>query len=252
MTKDNGVISFEKVIISSNEIKKMLPREKKRYLMLTNILRDLNLIQKLLLFVKHSDKKEAVLKSADITMSFFFLKTLISKNHEMWEFIKRNNIVDEKNQFSRELKSSLTLITNFFKDQKISKLFGFIRNKFGFHYEYQADVDPLINEAMDSFPRIEMWLSMESGNDIFASSNGIMMEVIFRKMERLGFNGGNKELMNKLFDLTLRISRLFEGFSKNYLIEIILKNAPFHSEEKVEVKVPLLSKVDLPLVVKNV
>jgi len=69
-------------------------------------------------------------------------------------------------------------------------------------------------------------------------------------MKILGFEGDNKVLLNQLLALTLRISKYFDEFSKNYLIEIMLKNS-FHGEDVLEVKAQLLSEVSLPFIVKT-
>ena len=67
----------------------------------------------------------------------------------------------------------------FFSDKKVKDIFAFIRDKFGFHYEYQNDVDEMIENASKQFSEFEMWLSDDSANEIFASSNAVMLEVVF-------------------------------------------------------------------------
>jgi len=187
---------------------------------------------------------------ADITIHFFFFKTLISKNHEMWEFIIKNKIIEEKDQFTKEIEDYLKQIESFFLEKKVEKLFCFIRNKFGFHYESWDDIDLLVDKAMNDLPELEMWFSMEAGNDIYSSSNKIMLQVIFYEMRKLGFDGDNLKLMDRLLDLTFGISRIFEEFSKSYLAEVFSEN-DLNYKEEVEVKAPILSGVSLPFVVKN-
>lgn len=247
---EEGVVKFQRTVISYEKMKNLLPKEKKRYLMITSILRDLNLLQKFLLFSRVDIKKEPVLMEADITIHFFFLKTLISKNHEMWEFLTKNKIIDERDQFTKEIKDYLRQIESFFSEKKVENLFSFIRNKFGFHYESWDDIDLLVDKAMKELPELEMWLSMEAGNDIYSSSNKIMLQVIFYEMRKLGFDGDNLILIEKLLDLTFGISRIFEEFSKSYLAEVMSEN-DFNFKEKVEVKAPIFSEVYLPFVVKN-
>jgi len=52
-----GIVKFQKAVISHEKIKNLSPKEKKRYLMITNILRDLNLLQKFLLFSRVDIKR---------------------------------------------------------------------------------------------------------------------------------------------------------------------------------------------------
>ncbi|MBW1796770.1 MAG: hypothetical protein JRJ38_20540 [Deltaproteobacteria bacterium] len=228
----------------------MSPKEKKRYIMLTLILRDLNLLQKCLIYSGNKKSSEEPLVSATTTISFFFLKTLISKIHEMWTFLNRNEILDNHSTFSNELKAKRDEIQKFFSDNKVEEIFSFIRNKFGFHYEYLDDVDLLIDEGMESFDQLEIWLSTwDSGNEIFASSNALVLSVIFRKMSNLGFEGDEKNLMDKIFDLALDAARIFREFSVSYIVEAFSIN--WRQEEEIEIDVPSISEVHLPLIVKG-
>ncbi|HEC91890.1 MAG TPA: hypothetical protein ENI51_02690 [Candidatus Atribacteria bacterium] len=77
-----------------------------------------------------------------------------------------------------------------------------------------------------------------------------MLKVIFEKMRKFGFVGDEKRLMEQLFDITLKISKIFHDFYKLYLIENVLKDIQLQDFGKVQVKAPLLSKVKLPLIVK--
>jgi len=249
---EEGIVGLNKLIIPNDSIKSMSRSKKRQYLMITNMLRDLNLLQKLLLFTNNNDKPDEPTESASTTISFFFLKTLISKNHEMWEFMKNEKLNEAK--LSNELNELQQQITEFFSDKKKEDLFSFIRNKFGFHYEadpqYKKDIESLIEDAMNNH-EMDMWLSnTDSGNEIFGSSNAIMLKVIFERMNKSGFEGDDKGLMDQLFDLTLKISKIFHEFCKLYLIENVLEGIQLEDHGEVEVKAPFLSKVKLPLIVK--
>ena len=218
--------------------------------MLTLILRDLNLLQKCLIYIGNKKHFEKPLVSSKTTTSFFFLKTLISKIHEMWTFLNRNEILNNRSTFSNELNAKIDEIQSFFSDRKVADIFSFIRNKFGFHYEYLDDVDILLDEAIKSFDNLEMWLSTcDSGNEIFASSNAVMISVIFSEMNKLGFEGDKQELMNKMFNLALNAARIFREFSLFYIVEAF--SIKWRQEEEIEVNVPILSNVELPLIVKR-
>lgn len=247
---NSGKTKLAKLILEREELNKMSPKEKKRYIMLTSILQDLNLLQKCLIYSGNKKPSEKPLVSANTTISFFFLKTLISKIHEMWRFLNKNKILDDHSTFSNELKAKGDEIQDFFLDKKVEEIFSFIRNKFGFHYEYWDDVDSLINEAMKSFDQLEMWLSKwDSGNEIFASSNAVMLSVIFSKMSNLGFEGDEQNLMNKIFDLALNAARIFQEFSVFYIVEAF--SIKWRQEEEIEIDVPSISEVHLPLIVKG-
>jgi len=241
-------IKMVNIILSKDEIDKMDKKEKKRFIMFTCMIRDLNLLQKCLAYVSNEKPKEEPFVSANTTISFFFLKTLLSKIHEMWFFVEENKVLEDYQRYSQGLKESIDAIKNFFSDKKIKNMFSFIRNKFGFHYEYWNDVDDLIDEAIKPFPHFQAWLSSEdSTNEIFTSSNGVILKVIFTEMNKEGFLGDDKQNMNTLFDLALEGARLFQEFSKRYLVEAF--SITWEQKEEIEIKVPIISEVELPLIV---
>jgi len=213
------------------------------------MVRDLNLLQKCLLFVGNESPPDKPSVSAKTTISFFFLKTLISKIHEMWTFLNKNKVLEGSASFSRELEEKCDEIDNFFSDNKVKNIFAFIRDKFGFHYEYWDDVDKMIEDASKKFSEFETWLSEDSANEIFASSNAVILEVIFLEMKRVGFSGDTKSLMNQLFDLALKGARLFREFSVFYLTEAFSVN--WEQREEVVIEAPQCSQVKLPLIVSE-
>ena len=240
-------VKLTNLVLPKSEIDKLGPQEKKRYLMFTCMVRDLNLLQKCLIFAGNESSSDTPSVSAKTTISFFFLKTLISKIHEMWVFLNKNKVLEGSVSFSRELKEKCEEIENFFSDNKVKDIFTFIRNKFGFHYEYWDDVDVMIEDASKQFSEFEIWLSEDSANEIFASSNAVILEVIFLKMKRVGFTGDAKSLMDQLFDLALKGSGLFREFSVLYLAEAF--PVSWVQREEVVIEAPQYSQVKLPLIV---
>jgi hypothetical protein len=240
-------VKLTKLVLPKNEIDKLSPQEKKRYIMFTCMVRDLNLLQKCLIFVSNEGASDAPNVAARATISFFFLKTLVSKVHEMWMFLKKNKITEKSVSFSRELKEKSDEIDKFFSEKKIEDIFAFIRNKFGFHYEYWDDIDSMIEDVSKRFSEFEIWLSDDSANEIFPSSNAVILEVIFSEMKRLGFQGDTSGLMDELFRLALKGALLFREFSVCYLAETFTVN--WEKREEVEIEAPQYSQVTLPLIV---
>jgi len=236
-----------KLILPKSEIDKLGPQEKKRYIMFTCMVRDLNLLQKCLLYINNENPSDAPSRSAKATIGFFFLKTLISKIHEMWRFLNENKILDGSTSFSKKLNNKRDKIKNFFSDDKVKDIFYFIRNKFGFHYEYKDDIDVMIEDASQKFSEFEIWLSDDSTNEIFTSSNAVILEVIFSEMKRLGFSGDSEGLLDELLELALSGARLFREFSVDYLVEAF--SIKWEPQEEVEIEAPQLSSVKLPLIV---
>jgi len=244
-------ITFEKIVIPEDEIKKMTSSNKKRYLMLSNMIRDLNLLQKVLLYIKNTHDNHEVLISGNAVASFFFLKTLISKNYEIKQFINYEGIINEKGNFTEELLKKFIDIEDFFSKAEVTELFDFIRNKFSFHYEYQKDIEPLLEQIMNDFDGIEMFLSHDSVNEIFSSSNAIMIKAIFIKMQNLGYKGDDTVLMNKLFSLAVESSRICREFCTHYLVERILYNINCLHKDTISLEAPLLSECHLHFIVSG-
>lgn len=241
-------IKLAKAILPKSEIDKMGKKEKKRFIMFTCMVRDLNILQKCLAYKTNEKPTQDPFISANTTISFFFLKTLLSKIYEMWVFMKNDRICDDRSRFSADLNNRIDNVNDFFDDKKIEDIFSFIRNKFGFHYEYWDDVDELIDDASNNFSQFEAWLSTEnSANEIFSSTNTVILKVIFSEMQRLGFSGDDKSLMNTLFDLALKGARVFQEFSVVCLSEVF--SVKWEQKEEVEIDVPLMSEVQLPLLV---
>ena len=109
-----------------------------------------------------------------------------------------------------------------------------------------------INKSIDGFDSIYMWLSEDdSGNEIFDSTNAIMMDVILRKMEELGFKGDNQQLLPQLFDLTLKAAKLFREFCILYFTDSILDGIDYKDESGGKIRATSLSRVNLPFFVIN-
>jgi len=240
-------LKLTNVVLPQSELAKLSPQEKKRYVVFTTMLRDLNILQKCLLSTGNVTGSSEAENSGKVTISFFFLKTFISKICEMWTFLKRNNVDVSCSSYSDETKENHAGIVQFFADQNNKDIFRFIRDKFGFHYEYQNDVDSLIEDASDQVKEYETWLSEDSGNEIFSTSNTIIMEVIFSEMKRLGFSGTNEDLLRKLFDLSLCAAKLFREFGVYYLVDAF--NVKWEKKESLEVEAPEFSDVSLPFIV---
>ena len=244
-----GKITSVKLTLSKEETAKLTAKEMKRFLMLTCILRDLVRLQKHLVFVCNLPKAtDPVTAAATETDTLVLVTTLASKIHEMWTFLKRNGIVGDRPNLPSRVKTELDRVQAVFKDKKVEAIFSFIRNKFGFHYEYEDDIDKKIEAVIDDIDHLELWLSSgESGNDIFASSDVIVRTVITREMALLDFPGDDKKLVATLFDRVLEAARYLANFSRAYLAEVIV--VQWKQEDEQELDVPLISDVTLPLLV---
>lgn len=250
----NQKIKYSKLSLSKAQMQKIDPLYRKRYIMLTSMLRDVTLLSKCLYYTRNNKSTEKVLQYANTMASIFFLTTLISKIYEMWVFITNNKILEEltRQSNSPELQKNVDNINAFFSNDQKKGIFEFIRHKFSCHYEYMNDIDPVIDEAFEKFDDkdFQMYLSEDnSANDVFPSLNSVILLSIFKKMDELGFSIDNKEKMRELFSLTGEGAKLVMQFCPIYLTEKF--PLQWNQEEVIEIEVPGISTIKLPIVVLN-
>jgi hypothetical protein len=246
-------LKFSLLVLPKEKVKMLPSRDKKRLLMLTNMLRDMDLFKNLLVYVrKQKTGSKELDEAALVTISFSFIKILISKVYEIWEFLNKENIEAEKSAFSMSLSHSWDEIIAFFHEKKNRELFCFVRNKFGFHFDYYSDIEPYIENAMNEIGDLEFWMpNGQSGSEVYTFSNSVMLTILCNKMRELGFSGEEKDLIGQLQKLPIQISHVMNEFCKAYLVEILLKNHVFRNKSTITITVPCLSEVSLPLIVSN-
>src|SRR3989338_1251308 len=91
----NQKIKYTRLFLQKDEITKINPLYRKRYIMLTSIVRDITLLSKCHYYVRNKKHTEEILQYANTMASIFFLTTFISKIYEMWVFITKNGILKE-------------------------------------------------------------------------------------------------------------------------------------------------------------
>jgi len=113
-------------------------------------------------------------------------------------------------------------------------------------------VNEMFEKAMKETGDLEFWMAHEqAGNEVYASSNSIMLIVLCNRMREIGFTGTEEDLIGHLQRLPIHISHEINKFCKGYFIEILLKDKSFEERKTVTVMAPLLSTVHLPLIVYN-
>ena len=249
----DNTLEFHKLVLPKETVENLSARDKKRLLMLTSMMRDMDLYRKMLVYGgKQKTGHEKLDEATLVTLIFSISKILISKVYEIWKFLESEKIAEEKAEFSTDVLGRWKEIEAFFSEEKNKQLFSFIRNKFGFHFDHYQEIETYIESAMKEVGDLEFWMGNDSsGNDIFSSSNTVMLVVLRNKMTELGFVGTEEELIGKLQKLPIEISHSINEFCKGYLTEILLKGKSFEQKSTATVSVPLLSEVTLPLIVKN-
>ena len=55
----------------------------------------------------------------------------------------------------------------------------------------------------------------------------------------------------QLYNLALEISKLFQEFCTDYLIEVIMQNIKYKEGNKYQIFVPVIKEINLPLIVSK-
>jgi hypothetical protein len=252
MTKQDRKVTFDKRSIPLNDIKGLSKDKKRQLLMITLMMSDLNLLQKFMIFsVKALDRTDPIKVDENMTTYLFLLRKLVSKAHEMWEFIKRHKLQSSKRNLALKTCQDLSVLEQFYDGSRAAKTFNFIRNKFGFHYEWLPDVEAEIEKGMH-VQDFEMLLSnQDTGNNIFPSSNRVMLGVILNEMMKNGYKGNTQELISQLIHDALEASKFFSLFYTSYLILDVLRDVDVNKVGEACIEAPLMSEVSLPLIVKK-
>ena len=241
------MVKFTKITITAEEFDALDERQQKRFIMFTNELRDVIFFQKLLIYIpKPNDEDAEPLKAANTTMLMVSLQIFISKMCEILVFIDRNGIKKEINNSPNAQNEHFKPILDLYNTADY-KIFKFIRNTFGFHYEYQNKVDPSISRALKKIGTYEAWMADDSANDIFTSSNTVFLEVITNEMKKLEYKGESRELFYHLFAMTIRAAGLMRSFCVEYLASCF-PSIQWQEQEEVEVEATPLSDVVFPYI----
>ena len=248
----NQKIKYTRLFLQKDEITKINPLYRKRYIMLTSIVRDITLLSKCHYYVRNKKHTEEILQYANTMASIFFLTTFISKIYEMWVFITKNGILKEleRKSNSHALQKSIDDINKFFADTQKKGIFEFIRHSFSCHYEYMDHIDPIINDAFERFGDndFQMYLTeSDSANDVFPSLNAVILMSIFQKMDELKFSIANEQKKEILVSLAGEGAGLVMEFCQLYLTEVFSLKWE-QKEQDIEIEVPEISSIELPII----
>ena len=75
----------------------------------------------------------------------------------------------------------------------------------------------------------------------------MFFDVILKQMKKLGFGGDDLTRMRELFSLSQKGASLFQDFSTLYLTEAF--KIKYERKETIEIEVPIISSVKLPVIV---
>jgi len=191
----NEQLEHEEIHISKDDIKKLSKGQLRQLVMITSIFRDILLAQKTFLLIKGGKDDNDVIQSSNIVNRWSLLILLVSRIYAAYEFIEKD--IDNVN-LSSSIKSKLDKINGKY-DKKVRLLFGRIRNKYGFHYQYKKDAEDGLFKAVNNLPEIKMWLCKSPGNDSFYFASFAEIIEIIEYMKKKKFKGENVPIGKGVF-----------------------------------------------------
>ena len=243
-------IALTRLTLDKQQIESLSALDMRRQIMITRILQELVLQLKQFEFVCNAEHGDEIRKKAFHCQISFVIYTLIGRIHESWLFLKNSGALEEAKSGTPELAELAESVARRFDNTNTYKIFRFIRNKFGFHYDTYKDLEPLVEEAMQEMDELEIWLSTaESGNDFFLSTSHAMESIVYSKMRKIGFCGTEKQLSETLYESTVSCASLVLEFSRSYLAEKL--SGVWQQQDTVEIEVPCMSEVELPYLVAS-
>jgi len=243
-----GTVRLVKLVLPHEELEKLTATERKRYVMLTSILRDMTILQKYLIFAGGGQAQETEVEtSAEAIQILFVITTLGAKLHEAGIFLQKEGIVDN---VPIELYQVRQEVLDFYADDRTNAILKFIRNKFGFHYDTYDDLDPRIDDAFSGLPEVRMYLSEDdAGNELFPSTNDVISSVLLEHAKCHGFEGDRAEFVRYLFDVHLTGARVVSRFGRAYLVQCF--PVQWTESERFTIPAPSIDEVAIPPILRR-
>jgi len=169
-------ITIYDIKIPKSTIEQMAEHERKFFIISGHILNEINFFGKIFLWSSLTDNLNSKLQDhVSVTQKLASAKVLAGKLFESWNVIQKlyfqSRLSKETNEFLRE-ESLLALkeLKKYFGNS--SNLIATIRNKFSFHYDYNA-----LNSDFSAIPENEDWniyLSEQNSNSLYYLSEMVV------------------------------------------------------------------------------
>lgn len=238
-------ITLKKLILPKETVSRMQPFQLRQYFVITNMLHDLDFYGKLLSFISNVPESSPVERSDKAGNQINILIKYISNIYEMVKFLKRDVIerIDKQDMLGTE---ACKIISEY--EKNYVDIYRFIRNKYGFHYEWEEDLEQFICDAVKEYGDLDIYLSDAiSGNDVFASSSAIVFMTIMDKMRKHGYpDKSSGKLFDDLATSAIRMGESLKIFYRRYLLDCVLESARFiKTGENVEIPAKKFSECQL-------
>lgn len=230
-----NIVSLKEMVISKADMGKLRKSERLDFVVLSSMRRDLTVLHKFLIYATEANYKKRAAKDGIRAMQVLLITSLMGKIHEMFVWMESKTSSDwlplrvgkDVRRISRYFRNNRRFKSN---NDRIQKLFAFVRNNLSFHYAKKKFEKRLW--VLNEMSSINIWLADDSYNDVFTGVDTVVLHFVFDQMIQLRFRGSKKKLFETLMSILVRTTGMFLDYSSDYLDEVILKKMLLKPEGK--------------------
>lgn len=248
---EQKTVKVSKIRITKSDLLSMCENERIFFIQSGDLLNDLNVFSKLLMFSMNRQRSDKVsIKTARDVQTMCLIRILAGKLHEGWKLIDKwyyGSAVSRKYDRLLDLsaKGALDEIKKYFS--KTTNLISEIRKRLAFHYgpkkpeEWRERVRVLI-EKMQASQILEVYVSKAHGNCLFPMSNeSVILDVLHLTCE-----SNNDEAWKKLREDFKKVINWFIDFLNDYHLVCTEEYLGLKACDEEEIPAPSIKNVSLP------
>jgi hypothetical protein len=243
-----------KVEIPKSKLSLIPENERVFFVQTGNLLNDLSMLQKLMIFSTNIKTANQVVHTAQNMQTLSLIRIQAGKLHEGWQLLQKNFFGTKlSREYEKKLsdpeKESLKKLKTYFRKDK--NLISLIRNKFAFHYYTSSEE---INQLIDEVPNseiFEIFMSEFYGNCVFSMSNVLITYLILEHTGVANTDENTDKAILKLLRDVIYVTRWFGNFLGGCLLIFTKKHLGLNSTE-VEIPEPRdINEVTLPYFIRG-
>lgn len=247
---EQRTVKVSRIQIKKSDLLSMCENERIFFIQSGDLLNDLNVFNKLLMFCSNRRTEDNLLmKTAMDVQIMCLIRILVGKLYEGWKLIEKwyyGSGMSRKYDglLEKSAKDAVDEIKKYFSK---TNLISEIRNRLAFHYgpkkpeEWRKRVQDLIKK-MQASQKLEVYVSKSLGNCLFAVSNE---SVILETLELTGASN-NDQAWENLHENIKNVINWFIDFLNDYHLKCAKEYLDLKICSKEEIPAPSIKNVYLP------